>query len=108
MQQALLKKVDLANFKKVVKKDRYDESVKKVNDIQTTDTSNLVKEFLKLDRKYFNRNHYQYITRQKFKKLTSENFAARLKQANTAIKPYIDGLEEKTDFDDKLKKLIKK
>ena len=38
----------------------------------------------------------------------SESFAARLKQANKAIKADIDGLEEKADFDYKLKKLIKK
>ena len=43
MQQVLLKKVDLANFKKVVKKDRYDELVEKVNDIQTNDASNIIK-----------------------------------------------------------------
>ena len=30
MQQVLLKKLDLANFKKVVKKDEYDELLKKL------------------------------------------------------------------------------
>ena len=41
-------------------------------------------------------------------KLTVGNFAARLKQANLATKADIDGFVEKTDFDDKLKSLIKK
>ena len=45
MQQALLKKVDLANFKKVVKKDGYDESVKKVNDIQLLILATQLKNF---------------------------------------------------------------
>ena len=38
-------------------------------------------------------NHDKYITTPEFKKLTAENFAARLKQAN---------LVTKTDFDKKL------
>ena len=36
-------------------------------------------------------------------KLTAENFPARSKQANLAIKADIDDFVEKTDFDDKLK-----
>ena len=36
-------------------------------------------------------------------KLTSENFAARSKQGNLAIKADIDDFVEKTDFDEKLK-----
>ena len=39
--------------------------------------------------------------------LLLKNFAARLKQANLAIKADIDDFVEKTDFDDKLKNLIK-
>ena len=41
-------------------------------------------------------NHDKHITTPEFNKLTAENFAARLKQAN---------LVTKTDFDDKLKSL---
>ena len=43
-----------------------------------------------------------------FNKLTEENFAATLKQANLATKADIDDFVPKTDFDDKLKKLNKK
>ena len=44
----------------------------------------------------------------KFGKLTSENFAVRLAQWNLATKAVIADIVEKTDFDDKLKNLIKK
>ena len=46
-----------------------------------------------------NHSHDKYITTQEFNKLTAQNFAARLKQAN---------LVTKTDFDDKLKSLNQK
>ena len=39
---------------------------------------------------------------------TSDNFAARLKQANLASKNDITDFVKKTDFDDKLKNLNKK
>ena len=48
------------------------------------------------------------ITTPEFKKLTSENFAARLKQANLASNSDIVNFVNKTDFDDKLKNLNKK
>ena len=41
-------------------------------------------------------------------KLTWENFTARLKEANLAIKNYISDFVKETDFDDKLKNLNKK
>ena len=44
-------------------------------------------------------SHDKYITTQELKKLTAENFPARLKQAN---------LVTKTDFDDKLQTIMKK
>ena len=44
--------------------------------------------------KFTDHNHDKYITTTEFPKLTEENFAARLKQAN---------LVTKIDFDDKLK-----
>ena len=44
-------------------------------------------------------NHAKYITTPEFNKLTADNFAARLKQAN---------LVNKTDFDNKLTSLNRK
>ena len=46
-----------------------------------------------------NHSHDKYITTQEFNKLTAQNFAARLKQANLLTKTY---------FDDKLKSLNQK
>ena len=51
---------------------------------------------------------YQCITSPEFNKLTAEQFAARLKQANLASKNDIGNLVKKTDFDYKQKKLNKK
>ena len=45
----------------------------------------------------------KYITTEKFKKLASENFTARLKQANLTSKSDIAYSVKKTDFDNKLK-----
>ena len=56
-------------------------------------------------------DHYhstKYITALAFNKLTEENFAARLKQADSATNADIDDLVERTGFDDKLKNLNKK
>ena len=44
----------------------------------------------------------KYITVPEFAKLSAENFAARLKQANSASKSDIGNLVNKTDFDNKL------
>ena len=46
-----------------------------------------------------------YITTQEFNKLTADNFAARLKQANVANKYDIADFAKNTYFDDKLKNL---
>ena len=43
------------------------------------------------------------ITTQEFNKLTSENFTARLKEANLVSKNDIANFVQKTDFDEKLK-----
>ena len=62
------------------------------------DASNLVTKtnyntkLVKLTRNDHNHDHDKYITASEFNKLTAENFAARLKQAN---------LITKTDFDTK-------
>ena len=53
-------------------------------------------------------DHDKYITTPEFNKLTAENFAARLAQANLAYKNDIANFVKKTDFDDKLKNLNKK
>ena len=52
-----------------------------------------------IEKKITDHNHDKYITTPEFNKLTAENFAARVAQAN---------LLRKTDFDDKLKNLNKK
>ena len=49
----------------------------------------------------------KYITTQEFNKLTTDNFAGRLKQANLATKFGIDEFVERADFDDKLKSYFK-
>ena len=49
-----------------------------------------------------------HITTPEFNKLTGENFAARLAQANLASKNDIANFVKKTDFDDTLKELNKK
>ena len=52
-------------------------------------------------------DHDKYINTQEFNKLTLENFAARLAQANLASKNYIANFVKKTDFDEKPKNLHK-
>ena len=72
---------------------------------KTPDVSNLVKKtdyntkVSEIERKIVDRSHDKYITTLEFNKLTAENFAARLPQAN---------LLTKTDFDDKLINLNEK
>ena len=92
----------------VVKKTEYKELVRKVYDIITTDTSNLVKNNCntknnEIEEEITYPDHDKYITIQEFNKLTSENFAATLKQANSASKSDVASFVNKTDFNDKLK-----
>ena len=100
--------------KRVVKRDVYDELVKIVNPIQTTNTSNLVKKaeyntkIAKIENKIFDHNHDEYITTQGFNELTTEYFTARLAKAKFETKADIADFVKKTNFDKKLKKLIKK
>ena len=78
---------------KVVKKTEFDEfdEIKKVNDIKT-DTSDLVEKnwltqsLMKSKKKDTDHDHGIYIITQELNKLTADNFAARLKQANLASK----------------------
>ena len=75
----------------VVKKNEYDELVKNVNAIQTTGISDFVKnlattqKLMKLKRKLLIMIMVN-ITTQEFNKLTTNTFAARLKQENLASK----------------------
>ena len=74
----------------VLKKPENDELVKKVNAIQTTDTSNLVKKTYystninEIEKKNTDHDLAKYITTQEFNMSKSETFTARLKQANSA------------------------
>ena len=61
-----------------------------------------------IEKKITNHDLHGYITNPLFIKLTAENFAARLAQANLASKSDIANFVKKTDFDDKLKNLNKK
>ena len=64
---------------------------------------------MKFEKKITDHDHSnKYITKQELNKLTSHNFAAGLAQANLASKNDIAEFVKKSDFDDKLKKLIKK
>ena len=56
-----------------------------------------------IEKKTDDHNHDKYITTAEFDKLTSENFAARLKQANLEIKSDIANFVNMTDFINKLK-----
>ena len=90
----------------------YDELFKKVNTIQTIDTSNLVK---KPDHKTRVKefedkipDHDKYIITQEFNKLTTKNFPGRLKQAILASKNDTGHFLKKTYFAEKLINVNKK
>ena len=51
------------------------------------------------ENKIANHDHDKYISTPEFNNLTSENFAARLKQTNLASKSDIANFANKTDFD---------
>ena len=96
----------------VVKRTGYNELVKKVNNITTTDTKNLVKKahyntkINETGNKISDHDHARYVTSQEFNKLISESFTARLKQANLAIKTDIPDITDFVDdLDDPDKKL---
>ena len=71
----------------MVKKTKCDELVENVNNINTTDISDLVKntdyntKINEIETKITDHDHVIYVTTQKFNKLTSQNFAARVAQA---------------------------
>ena len=81
--------------KEVVKKTEYNELVKKVNAIKTTDTRNLLRktdydkkisEIQKNKKNPTDYDHSNRYTTQELNNLTVENFAARLAQAKLATK----------------------
>ena len=87
----LLNSVDLSKLSDVVKNEVvkntvYGVLVKKVNAIETTDTSNLVKTadyntiISEFEKRILDHDHGKYITTQEFNKLTTEDFASRLLQ----------------------------
>ena len=72
--------------------------------------SNLIKKtyyntkISEIQEKITDHDHDRYITTLECNKLTAENFASRLAQANLATKNDIAALTKDTDFDNKLKK----
>ena len=72
--------------------------------IQVTDYNTHINE---TEKKITDYDHDKYITTQEFYKLTSENFAVRLAQANLSSKNDVASFLKMTDFDDKLKHFIK-
>ena len=88
--------------------------VKKGNNVNTTDTRDLVKKtdynrkINEIDKKTTDHDHDKYITTQEFNELTSENVDARLVQAKLTGKNYIADFAKKKHFNDNLKKSNKK
>ena len=84
-------KIPNPNVSNLVKKIDYNTKISDIENKITTD-----------------HDHDKYITIPEFNRLTSENFAVRLAQANLASKSDITNFLKKTDFDDKSKHLTKK
>ena len=94
--------------KEVVKKTEYNELVKKVNAIKTTDTRNLLRktdydkkisEIQKNKKTPTGYDHSNRYTTQELNNLTVENFAARLAQAKLATKDDTANLIKKNVLD---------
>ena len=82
----------IPNVSNLVKKTEYNTKISDIENKITTD-----------------HDHDKYITTQEFNKLTSENFTARLKQANLASKSDIFNFVKKTDLNkSELNKLSEK
>ena len=93
----------------VHKKIAYYELVKKVNAIQSTCVSKLVKKadcdtkIVEIEKKIL--DHDNYITTEDFNKLTYKNFGERLKQKDLAIKNGIADFVKDTNFGERLRKI---
>ena len=79
--------------------------VKKVKNIKTADTNDLVKKayyntkFNDIEKKITDHDHSNmYITTQEFNKLTTDNFADRLKQAISGSKSDVADFVKKTNL----------
>ena len=74
--------------------------------VLVTQFTNLVTDYNakinEIKNKITDHNHDKYITTPEFGKLISENFAARLKQANLASQSDVTNFVNKTDFGNKL------
>ena len=70
------------------------------NLVKKTDYNTKINE---IEKKISDHNHDKYITTPEFSKLTAEDFAARLAQANLATKGDIADFVKTKDFHDKLK-----
>ena len=82
----------MRNVSNLVKKTDYNTKISEIENKITTE-----------------QDHNKYITTQEFNELTSENFTARLKQANVASKSYIDNFIKKADLNkNELNELSKK
>ena len=80
----------MPNFSNLVKKTDYNTKISEIENKITTDC-----------------DHDKHIITQHFNKLTPENFTARLAQGNVASKSDIGNFAKKTNFDDKLKMLLR-
>ena len=105
-----LSKLSYVGKSYVVKKTEYDKLVKKVNNIKTTDTSDIVKKAdcntktNEIEKKITDQDYSnKYITVQEFNRLTANNFAARLKQENLTSKNDITDFIKNISFDEKTK-----
>ena len=78
-----------------------------VNLVKKTDYNTKLVKLKKKKKNNAEPDHDKYTTAEEFNKSTSENFAARLAQANVANKSDIANFIKKTDFHDKLKNLNK-
>ena len=98
----------------VVKRIEHGELVKKVDNIKTTDTSDLVKKaeydtkIGKIEKKIVDHNHDKYVTTLKFNNLMLDNLGARLNQANLAIENDISEFINSSDLDKKIETLALK
>ena len=80
----------IPNVSNLIKKTEYNTKISETENKITTD-----------------HDHDKYITTQEFVKLTSENFAAKLAQANLASENDIANFVKKADFDGEFKNLNK-
>ena len=78
----------IANVRNLAKNTDYNTKISEIQNKITTD-----------------HDHDKYITTPEFNKLTSENYTARLAQANLAKKSDIANFIKKTGFDNKLKNI---